>query len=207
MLHPRLDDHGKPVLILKPSCPSELMTWSDPNATACVIPDGPMPDEINGIPIARWSNAPTTDAGWETLASQQLIEEPDFIVPSGYKPAAGAVIREADGRIWLVAPSNAYGGYQATFPKGTMEGKSAQVTALVETFEETGLRIRLIKHLVDVKRSQSYTRYYVAERVAGNPAAMGWESQAVMLTPLKALGLLLSSSNDVPVLNRLVTHA
>lgn len=183
------------------------MTWSDPNATACVIPDGPMPDEINGIPIARWSNAPTTDAGWETLASQQLIEEPDFIVPSGYKPAAGAVIREADGRIWLVAPSNAYGGYQATFPKGTMEGKSAQVTALVETFEETGLRIRLIKHLVDVKRSQSYTRYYVAERVAGNPAAMGWESQAVMLTPLKALGLLLSSSNDVPVLNRLVTHA
>lgn len=207
MLHPRLDDQGKPVLILKPSCPSELMAWSDPNTTACVIPDGPMPDEINGIPIARWSNAPTADAGWETLASQHLIEEPDFIVPSGYKPAAGAVIREADGRIWLVAPSNAYGGYQATFPKGTMDGKTAQATALVETFEEAGLRVRLVRHLIDVKRSQSYTRYYVAERVAGNPADMGWESQAVMLTSLKLLSLLLNSSNDAPVLNRLVTRA
>lgn len=207
MLHPRLDDHGKPVLILKPSCPSDLAAWSDPNAAACVVPDGLTPNEINGIPVARWSEAPITEAGWEALASQHQIEEPDFVVPSGYKPAAGAVIREADGRTWLVAPSNTFGGYQATFPKGTMEGKSAQATALVETFEETGLRIRLVKHLIDVKRSQSYTRYYVAERVAGNPADMGWESQAVMLTPLKLLGLLLNSSNDVPVLNRLVSHA
>lgn len=207
VLHPRLDDQGKPVLILNPSCPSGLAAWSDPNATACVIPDGAMPDEVNGIPVARWLDAPTTETGWEALASQHQIEDPDFVVPCGYKPAAGAVIREADGRIWLVAPSNAYGGYQTTFPKGTMGGKSAQATALVETFEETGLRIRLVKHLIDIKRSQSYTRYYMAERIAGDPAAMGWEAQAVMLTPLKALGLQLSSSNDVPVLNRLVTHA
>lgn len=205
VLHPRLDDQGKPVLILKPSCPSKLMAWSDPNTTACVIPDGPMPDEINGIPIAHWSNAPTTDAGWETLASQHPIDEPDFIAPSGYKPAAGAVIRETDGRIWLVAPSNAYGGYQATFPKGTIEGKSAQATALVETFEEAGLRIRLVKHLVDIKRSKSYTRYYLAERLGGNPADMGWETQAVMLTPFNQLTLLLNSAHDVLILKQLTS--
>lgn len=204
-LHPRLDDHGKPVLILKPSYPSALATWSDPNATACLVPDGTMPDEINGIPVTRWLDAPTTEAGWEALASQHQIEEPDFVVPSGYKPAAGAVIREADGRIWLVAPSNAFGGYQATFPKGTMDGRSARATALVETFEETGLRIRLVTHLVDVKRSQSFTRYYLAERVGGNPADMGWESQAVMLAPLHHLGSRLNSSHDAPIMSRLMS--
>lgn len=203
VFHPRFDDHGKPVLILKPSCPSGLAAWSDPNATACVVPDGPMPDEINGIPVARWLDAPTTETGWEALASQHQIVEPDFIVPGGYKPAAGAVIREADGRIWLVAPSNAYGGYQATFPKGTMDGKTAQATALVETFEETGLRVRLVKHLVDVKRSLSFTRYYLAERVFGNPADMGWESQSVILAPLRLLGSILNSPHDLPILNQL----
>lgn len=207
MLHPRLDDCGKPFLIRKPSCPSALEAWSDPNAAACVVPDGLVPDEINGISMARWSDAPATEAGWEALARQHPIEEPDFVVPSGYKPAAGAVIREADERIWVVAPSNAFGGYRATFPKGTMDGKSAQATALVETFEEMGLRIRLIKHLVDVKRSQSYTRYYLAERVAGNPADMGWESQAVMLAPLQCLGTLLNSANDAPVLHQLAPQA
>ncbi len=206
-LHPRLDDHGKPVLILKPSCPSDLAAWSDPNVTACVVPDGSMPDEINGIPVARWSQAPITEVGWEALASQNQIEEPDFVVPSGYKPAAGAVIREADGRIWLVAPSNAYGGYQATFPKGTMGGKSAHATALVETFEETGLRVRLVKHLIDVKRSQSYTRYYLAERVEGHPADMGWESQAVLLVPVTQLGSQLNNPHDTPLLNQLTLMA
>jgi len=205
VLHPRLDDRGKPVLILKPSCPSDLAAWSDPNATACVVPDGPMPDEVNGLSVARWSDAPTTEVGWEALASQNQIEAPDFVVPSGYKPAAGAVIREADGRIWLVAPSNAYGGYQATLPKGTMGGKSAHATALVETFEETGLRVRLVKHLVDVKRSQSYTRYYLAERLGGSPADMGWESQAVMLVPPDQLCSRLGSPRDTPILNRLLS--
>jgi len=207
VLHPRLDDHGKPVLILKPSCPSDLAAWSDLNATACVVPDGAMPDEVNGIPVARWLDAPTTETGWEALASQHQIEEPDFVVPHGYKPAAGAVIREADGRVWLVAPSNAYGGYQATFPKGTLEGKSAQATALVETFEETGLCIRLITHLVDVKRSQSYTRYFSAERVDGDPADMGWESQAVMLVPLHELHVWLTSTHDAPIHSRLKSAA
>jgi 8-oxo-dGTP pyrophosphatase MutT (NUDIX family) len=207
MLHPRLDDRGKPFLIQKPSCASGLEAWWDLNATACVVPDGPMPDEINGISVEQWSEAPATEAGWEALASRHQIAEPDFVVPSGYKPAAGTVIRESDRRIWLVAPSNAFGGYQATFPKGTMEGRTAQATALIETFEETGLRVRLVKHLMDVKRSQSYTRYYLAERVGGSPADMGWESQAVMLAPLHELGSLLNSPHDAPILNRLMSAA
>lgn len=85
-----------------------------------------------------------------------------------------------------------------------MEGKSTQATALVETFEETGLRIRLVKHLIDVKRSQSYTRYYLAERMGGSPADMGWESQSVMLVPPYQLGSSLNSPHDAPLLSRLM---
>lgn len=204
VLHPHTDDDGQPVLILRPSLPSALSAWSDPQAVACVIPQGPMPAAINGVAVASWSDRPQSAAGWEALAASQPIDEPPFVAPAGYKKAAGVVIREPDGRVWLVAPSNAFGGYQATFPKGTLDGKPAQATALVETFEECGLRVRLLRHLIDVKRSQSYTRYYLAERLGGNPADMGWETQAVMLAPMFALKTMLNSANDQPILEALL---
>lgn len=71
----------------------------------------------------------------------------------------------------------------------------------MEAHEESGLQVRLVRHLVDVKR-KSYTRYYLAER-AGNPADMGWESQAVMLVPLEQLPKVLNSPNDRPILEAL----
>lgn len=130
-----------------------------------------------------------------------MIEEPAFKAPKGYRAAAGVVVREADDRSWLVAPSNEFGGYKATFPKGTVEsGLSLQATALMEAFEESGLQVRLLRHLVDVKRSLSYTRYYLAERVGGNPADMGWETQAVMLVPAAELSGVASHPNDAAIL-------
>jgi len=206
VVHPRPDDRGRPVIIRQPSQPSDLAAWADPNALACVTPDGPMPAEIQGIAVTTWADAPKTPAAWEALAASAAIDEPAFEAPAGYKKAAGAVIREADGRVWLVAPNNAYGGYRATFPKGGLEGKSARATALVETFEESGLQVRLIRHLIDVQRSTSYTRYYLAERVGGNPADMGWESQAVMLVPAAQLGAILQSPHDQTIVNRLMTN-
>jgi ADP-ribose pyrophosphatase YjhB (NUDIX family) len=203
--HPRRDAQGKVVTIANPSQASSMAAWSDPSALACVIPDGPMPDEINGMGVAHWSEAPKSSAEWEALAAIFKIEEPEFVVPNGYRRAAGVVIREPDGRVWLVAPSNAFGGYEATFPKGTLEGKSAQATALAEAFEEAGLRARLIKHLADFKRSQSYTRYYLAERVGGNPADMTWETQAVMLAPMSELGSLLNNAFDKSLLDQLLS--
>ena len=65
------------------------------------------------------------------------------------------------------------------------------------------MKVRLISHLIDVKRSQSYTRYYLAERVGGNPADMGWESQAVALVPQLQLLQVLNSSNDHPIVEAL----
>ena len=203
MWHPRRDDHGLPVRLLKPSVLTDFSTWSDAEALAQVVPNGPMPAAINGLPIEPWLDFPGDIAAWEAMASTMPVEEPSFHAPKGFKKASGVVVREPDGRVWVVAPSNAFGGYEATFPKGGMEGKSARATALVEAFEETGLRVRLTRFLVDVQRSTSYTRYFLSERIGGNPADMGWESQAVMLVPVALLSKVLNSSSDLPIIEAL----
>jgi 8-oxo-dGTP pyrophosphatase MutT (NUDIX family) len=206
MYHPRKNEKGDSVKIHHPSQPSIISTWTDSAATACVIPDGLMPQAINGLAITAWKDYPQTSVDWEALAETMSLTEPPFDAPAGLKKASGVVVREPDGRIWIVAPSNAFGGYKATFPKGRLEGKSAKVTALIEAFEESGLRVRLLGYLVDVARSTTYTRYYLAERVGGNPADMGWESQAVILAPLAELPVLLNSSNDLPIIEALKNY-
>lgn len=200
-VHPRPDDHGKPVKLTAPSTPTGLWTWHDAVSTAVVIPDGPMPRELAGIGFDSWRNAPTDNAGWELLAAENLIDEPPFDPPPGKKAAAGVVVMERDGRVWAVAPSNAFGNYPVTFPKGTRDaGMSLQATALREAFEEAGLRVELTGFLVDVARSTSHTRYYLAQRLSGNPADMTWESQAVTLAPVSELATLLTNKNDAPII-------
>ena len=125
-------------------------------------------------------------------------------VPSGMHAAAGAVIEEADGRLWLVAPTNGYAGYKTTFPKGRPEsGASLQVTAIREAYEEAGLKVEITGFLADLPRSQTQTRYYTARRVGGTPAAMGWESQAVHLVPRSKLAEFLTNPYDKPFLKLL----
>lgn len=199
--HPRKDDKGLPVQIKKPHQASTLESWKRPDTMAVVTPDGEIPAELNGISLGVWTDVPISNCDWEELSSIQLIEEPEFDLPAGYLSAAGVVILESDGRIWVVAPSNAFAGYQATFPKGTVDsGMTLQATAMKEAFEESGMQVRLIRHLIDVKRSQSYTRYYLASRVNGNPSSMGWETQAVMLIPRCQLSRIVTHQNDASIL-------
>ncbi len=80
---------------------------------------------------------------------------------------------------------------------------SLQATAIREAYEEAGIQVQLTRFLIDVPRSTSYTRYYLARRVGGNPAAMGWESQAVMLVPFERLQNVLTNENDAPILEEL----
>ncbi|BDU76008.1 NUDIX hydrolase [Mesoterricola sediminis] len=201
-LHPRLDHHQQPVRIARPHTPTPPGTWPDPAALATVIPDGPLPEQLNGVPFSPWSGAPAGNAGWQDLAEPCAFPEPPFEA-KGMKAAAGAVVVEPDGRVWVVAPSNAFGGYQATFPKGKADGMGLRATALKEVFEEAGLQVELVAHLVDVPRSTSRTRYYLARRKGGTPAAMGWESQAVHLAPPSSLKGLLHHPNDAPILEAL----
>jgi 8-oxo-dGTP pyrophosphatase MutT (NUDIX family) len=175
VIHPRRDDAGHPVIIRRPSVASPLSTWGAPAALAVVVPDGPVPAALHGIPLA-----PAAFRPGRLIA----VAEPPFSCPSGLKPAAGVVIEEPEGRVWVVHPSNGFAGYKATFPKGTVDhGGSLQETAIREAWEESGLLVELVSWLIDVPRTQSFTRYYRARRVGGSPAAMGWETQAVALVP------------------------
>ena len=117
--HPKLNEHGKKLVLGKPSTPTSLGAWRNPSEVATVIPDGELPTELNGIDFTTWADAPRTNEGWETLAGHFVIHEPPFVPPKHKKHAAGVIVEESDGRVWLVAPSNAHGGYAATFPKGT----------------------------------------------------------------------------------------
>lgn len=202
--HPRKNDHGADVLINDPHRATPTNTWSSQTGTGIVLPDGEMPEAICGVPVGHWrEGASLSDSEWEMLSQGMLKSEPQF-KPTKSKVAAGTVIVEPDGRVWLTAPTNRFGGYNASFPKGRpSSGMSLPATALKETFEESGLRVRLLSWLVDVPRSETYTRYYLAQRVSGHPGDMGWETQAVLLTPRESLPEWLNNPNDQPIIEAL----
>jgi hypothetical protein len=119
--HPMPDEHGRPVLLKKPSQPTALSAWHEPDAVVTVLPNGGSPAELNGIPFAPWLAVPTSAQAWNRVAGQCACEEPPFDPPAGKRPAAGVVVEEPDGGFWLVAPYNAHGGYTATSRRGGLK--------------------------------------------------------------------------------------
>lgn len=199
--HPRRGDKGEKVLVKAPHHASAPSTWHEPEAVATFLPDGDVPAELNGVAIRRWRDHPTTADGWDYADGvNDDLAEPAFKCPPGKHAAAGVIIEEPDGRVWLCAPTNAFGGYHATFPKGTAEkGLSLQANALKEAFEETGLQVKITGFIGDFERTTSVARMYRAVRVGGDPTACGWESQAVHLVPRDHLYEHLNGWADHPV--------
>lgn len=183
--HPRRNDKGEPIVVKNPSQPSAASTWHNPDAAATFVPDGDTPMSLNGVPMTAWRDHPRTVEGWDYLDGiNDELEEPPFEVPVGKAASAGVIIEEPDGRIWLTAPTNQFGAYKASFPKGTADDElSLQAVALKEAFEETGLKVEITGFVGDFDRTTSKVRMYRARRVGGTPALCGWESQAVHLVP------------------------
>jgi ADP-ribose pyrophosphatase YjhB (NUDIX family) len=197
--HPCLDDNGKQVTITKPLKSTSAETWLDPDAVATisVLDASALPDELNGVKFAPWTDTPKTQHGWATVSGQAIENEPAMTVPPGMHTSAGVVIVEPDGRVWVVHPTNGFGGYKASFAKGRIEkGVSLQAQAIKEAFEEAGLQVVLTGFFQDVVRSTSISRYYWAKRVGGTPSAAGWESQAVSLVPKNKLKAFLDQAVD-----------
>ena len=144
---------------------------------------------------------PTNERGWNAVEGQNgSLVEPAIKSKHGKKPAAGAVVVEPDGRVWLVEPAGAFGGYKYTFPKGKLDGAaSPQATAIREVFEESGLKAEIVDLIGDFERDTSVTRYYLARRVAGVPGQCDAETAAVHLVPLARLDQWLTHKNDRPV--------
>lgn len=199
--HAQADDNGKAVVIKRPSHASAPSTWHNPDAVATFVPDGDVPLSLNGVPLRSWRDHPTTTEGWDFADGiNDDLPEPAFTLPTGKKAAAGVIIEEPDGRVWLVAPTNQFGGYRSSFPKGTADLElSLQGTALKECFEETGLQIKITGFVGDFERTTSKARIYRAKRVGGSPVDMGWESQAVHLSPKGRLYDQLNMWTDHPI--------
>lgn len=195
--HPRTDDHGKMVVIKKLSRPSPIENFDNPAMIATVVPDGDRPLELNGIAFKSWTDHPRTIDEWEHVDGQIVLDEPEFTPAKGMKTGSGVIITEPDGRIWVIHPTNQFGGYAATFPKGTLEDSlSMQASAIKEAYEESGLKVEITGFIGDIMRSTSVTRYYTAKRVGGDPTEMGWESQSVSLIPGHLLYQVANSPYD-----------
>lgn len=210
--HPEPDSNGLKVQINKPNQPTANETWFDGSKTATATPKSPLPAHAGGKhPFAEWKDAPNSAAGWQNVEGQkpfleQQLGPVDLPLnrPQNYHVGAGVVVLEDDGRVWVVHPTNQYGGYKATFPKGTQEADipSLQANAIKEAYEESGLKVEIIDYLGDFERTTSTARFYVARRVGGDPSKMGWESQAVSLMPMADLRKQLNISKvDGPILD------
>lgn len=203
--HPELDEKGKKVPIYDPHKPTSADTWAHGDKVAVLTPHGgELPSQLNGVAFSPWADAPTNEEDWEEVDGQDLDSEPPFHCPHDLEPAAGVVVREPDGRFWMVAPTNGFGGSPHVFPKGRTEGMAMQASAIKEAFEECGLKVRIVEHLGDFDRTMTRTRYYLAERVGGTPAKMGWESQAALLVPKAELPKYLTGGANAGVLAALM---
>jgi 8-oxo-dGTP pyrophosphatase MutT (NUDIX family) len=166
---------------------------NDHLATLTFIADGKTPTPSVLIP----GNGNILGGGRATVQSwkrfrKTVKDEPDFVLPAhleGKKElASGVIIKEADGRIWLVEPRDNFGGYKMTYPKGRLEsGLTPAQNAVKEAYEETGLKVELTGFVGDYEKTETFTRYYVGRRVGGDPAFAHWESNRVrLLTPDEA---------------------
>lgn len=187
--------------------PSQLASFvpvavkTRPDGTFSVSPASTLPERVSRseIPLASWKGVPATRSAWES-GDVVFPNEPD----RKNVRAAGVVIVEDDGRIWAVAPTNRFAGMNNTFPKGqidfdelTGEPWSLQATARKEAYEESGLQVELTDFLHDyVDSGNAKTRYYLAKRIGGSPADVGWESQAVHLAPAHHLRDLLNQPEN-----------
>lgn len=204
--HPKPDERGHPKMIHYPTSPSSAGTWESAADAAVFTPGSAVPTMLNGVLMLPWEDAPADD-DWDFVDGQNdELVEPKFDA-KGKKPASGVIIQEPDGRVWLISPTNRYGGVMHTFPKGGRdEGLSLQSNAIKEAYEESGLQVEIDAHAIDVVRSTSVARYYFAHRVGGSPADMGWESQAVRLVPLEQLGDYLNRPEDREILEFLLNR-
>lgn len=207
--HPRPGEKGEAVLVKHPHHASAPSTWHHPDAVATFLPDGDVPASINGVSLSEWKDHPTTADGWDFVDGQMDdLHEPPFHLPAGKKAASGVVIEESDGRVWLIHPTNQFGGYDASFPKGTAEPElSLQANAIKECFEESGLKVEITGFLGDYARTTSVARMYTARRVGGTPIAMGWESQAVSLVPKSRLYEQLNMWSDHSIADAITSES
>lgn len=210
ILHPCLDENGKPVVVAHPSGSTDRAAWLDPKRTATLSRTLPpdIPEAVNGIAFSETVPVQGEDPRqWRAITPDAVAGEPNFVLPPGFRATSGCVVLEPDRRVWIVHPTNEFMGTKATFPKGRVEPVlSLAQNAVKETFEEAGIVVEPFAFLTDVARRIVVTRYYLARRTGGGPALAGWESQAVSLMPFEQAAAALNREGDQAVLSALKAY-
>ena len=210
ILHPCLDENGKPVVVAHPSGSTDRAAWLDPKRTATLSRTLPpdIPEAVNGIAFSETVPVQGEDPRqWRAITPDAVAGEPNFVLPPGFRATSGCVVLEPDRRVWIVHPTNEFMGTKATFPKGRVEPVlSLAQNAVKETFEEAGIVVAPFAFLTDVARRIVVTRYYLARRTGGAPALAGWESQAVSLMPFEQAAAALNREGDQAVLSALKAY-
>lgn len=210
ILHPCLDENGKPVVVAHPSGSTDRAAWLDPKRMATLSRTLPpdIPEAVNGIAFSETVPVQGEDPRqWRAITPDAVAGEPNFVLPPGFRATSGCVVLEPDRRVWIVHPTNEFMGTKATFPKGRVEPVlSLAQNAVKETFEEAGIVVEPFAFLTDVARRIVVTRYYLARRTGGAPALAGWESQAVSLMPFEQAAAALNREGDQAVLSALKAY-
>ena len=95
------------------------------------------------------------------------------------------VVKPPEPVVVLVNPTNSFGGYELTFPKGTVEkGEGLALAAVREVWEETGLSCQPVAYLGDFESGGSVTRMFIGYVQGGNPVKAGPESEGVRFQPV-----------------------
>lgn len=121
------------------------------------------PGGLNGIDFG-----PAPPKFWEGVKDADVNEPP----PLRRVDRVSVLIREPDGRIWIVEPTNHYGNRKHTLPGGGVEaGLTNQQNAMKEVWEETGLQVKITGFAGDFEDSNTAKngRLYIGERVGGAP--------------------------------------
>lgn len=209
--HPHLDENGEIVTIKDPDTPTPLgnPAWHNPELSVTITPASNTIKHLNGIPFSSIdSSIDLKPSHFKNLMNDSAGADVPFKPVLGKGVGAGVVIVEPDGRVWTIRPTNDWAGYKATFPKGTVSGSDysnarLQETAIREAFEETGLVVKINGFLGDFERDGSKARYYIAERIGGNPSNMGWEAQSVSLVPQGKLKEIFNKDSDKSIADAL----
>ena len=161
-----------------PAPPAPVVPPQPPTPTAPPVPKLPTvpfkddiawqtgkaePATLNGVDFA-----PVPKGWWDTVKDVD-VGEPKPLSPI---KRAGVLIREPDGRVWIVQPTNDFGNRKYTWPGGGVEkGLTVQQNALKEVWEETGLQVRITGYVGDFRDSNNSNngRLYFGERIGGAP--------------------------------------
>ena len=131
----------------------------------------------------------------------KILSETDDLddVDSATTAACGIVFSDDFKSVWLVSPTNYFGGYKWTFPKGRISKKmpSLKETALNEVLEEAGISAKIIGPAIcTAAGTTTITTYFPMLALSTGGAihkiTVGGktfpESQDVQLVPIKDLG-------------------